>query len=553
MSLFGALFSGVSGLTAQSDALGAISDNITNVDTVGYKRTVDRFSTLVTTPASGTTYTPGGVTVSPLGLVDQQGLLQASSSPTDLGITGNGLFVVNTVINPTATDGQYEFTRAGSFTADSNGNLHNAAGLFLQGWKIDANGNIPLNRSDLTALSTVNINGLTGTATATTAVSIKANLQASQTPGVTNPLLDSNAAIVVAAGTDVATATKLANTNTFTLTSGGVTDTFTYESGAPGGVGQFHTYGDLVTAINATSNLTASIVNGQLVVSGNNPTSTITTGGTLAGAGGTALFTTTAAPTYTPGDMASGTVTPQFERSLGIFDSQGGTRNLTLAFVKDGTGADQWRAEIFVQPPTDTDQTVHPNGLVASGILAFNTDGTLDGAKTTLPSALNITWNPSLGVSNSAIALNLGTNGQADGFTQFDTPSQQISSKVNGTIFGAFTGVNVNETGIVTAQFSNGQTRNLFQLPLAVFPNPDGLTNQTGNAYGLTPAAGQVSLLQPETGAAGKISPGTLEASTVDLGTEFTNMIITQRAYSAAGKIITTTDQMLDELIQLKR
>ena len=145
------------------------------------------------------------------------------------------------------------------------------------------------------------------------------------------------------------------------------------------------------------------------------------------------------------------------------------------------------------------------------------------------------------------------SDGTASGLTQFDTPSQQISSSVNGTIFGAFTGVTVTSAGIVTAQFANGQTKNLFQVPLAVFNDPDALSNQTGDAYGLTPGAGQVSLLQPSTGAAGKITPSTLEASTVDLGTEFTNMIIAQQAYSAAGKIVTTADQMLDVTLQMIR
>ncbi|HYM32804.1 MAG TPA: flagellar hook-basal body complex protein [Candidatus Cybelea sp.] len=558
MSLYGALFSGVSGLTAQSEALGAISDNITNVDTVGYKRTEERFSTLVTEPMTASTYTPGGVSASPLNLVTQQGLLQSSASPTDLSITGNGLFVVNSVINPTATDGQYMFTRAGSFTADANGNLRNAAGLYLQGWKINSNGAIPVNRSDLTALSTVNINGLTGTATPTTAVSMKANLQASQTPGVNGPQVITNNALGINATTDVTGVTKLANNNTFTITNGAITHTFTYKSAAPNTAnGEFNTLQDLVNAINGTVGLTATLSSGAnptISVAGKNPTAPITVAGTLNGAGGTPLFaTTTGGATYAVGDLANGTVTPQFERSLGIFDSQGGTRQLTLAFVKDGTSPNQWRGEVFIQPPTDTDPIANPNGLVASGIISFNADGTLNAAGTTIPSTLNITWNSSLGISPSKITLGLGTDGQADGFTQFDTPSQQISSSVNGTIFGSFTGVTVSNAGIVTAQFSNGQTRNLYQLPLAIFPNADGLSNQTGNAYGLTPEAGQVSLQQPTTGSAGSISPGTLEASTVDLATEFTNMIITQRAYSAAGKIITTTDQMLNELIQLKQ
>ena len=176
MSLFGALFAGVSGLNANAHAMGMISDNIANVNTVGYKGVDARFSTLVTEAATATRHTPGGVNSSPLTNFTRQGLMQSSSSPTDIGIAGSGFFVVNELAAPTNTTGTYMFTRAGSFTPDKNGNLRNAAGLYLQGWTVDAQGNIPANRSDLTALTTVNVTGLTGTAEPTTAVTLQANV-----------------------------------------------------------------------------------------------------------------------------------------------------------------------------------------------------------------------------------------------------------------------------------------------------------------------------------------------------------------------------------------
>ena len=119
MSLFGALFAGVSGLNANAHAMGMISDNIANVNTVGYKGVDARFSTLVTEAATSTRHTPGGVNSSPLTNFSRQGLMQSSSSPTDIGIAGNGFFVVNEFSTPTNTTGQYMFTRAGSFTPES--------------------------------------------------------------------------------------------------------------------------------------------------------------------------------------------------------------------------------------------------------------------------------------------------------------------------------------------------------------------------------------------------------------------------------------------------
>ena len=117
MSLFGAMFSGVTGLRAQSQSLSIISDNISNLNTTGYKATVNQFSTLVTNQVSSTTYSSGGVLSHPVQLIDSQGLLQASESPTDVAITRQGFFVVNTN-SAGGTSGVNLFTRAGPFRTD---------------------------------------------------------------------------------------------------------------------------------------------------------------------------------------------------------------------------------------------------------------------------------------------------------------------------------------------------------------------------------------------------------------------------------------------------
>ena len=101
--------------------------------------------------------------------------------------------------------------------------------------------------------------------------------------------------------------------------------------------------------------------------------------------------------------------------------------------------------------------------------------------------------------------------------------------------------------------FDNGTSRAVYQLPVATFPNPDGLASLSGNAYELSNASGNVALNTPGLLGAGSISPETLESSTVDLATEFTNMIKFQRAYSASSKIVSTVDQMLQELGNLKQ
>ena len=445
MSIYGALSSGVSGLTAQSQALGIISDNISNVNTVGYKSGRAAFSTLVTQTGLTQMYAPGGVQSRPVSLVDQQGLLQASDSPTDLAISGNGFLVVNTEPNGSLTN-QYAFSRTGQFTADSLGYLRSPSGFFLQGWRIDQNGQIPASRTDLTALEGVNVRTLTGTSQPTTELSIKANLLASQPTAA-------------------------------------------------------YTAGDMA-AFNAT--------------------------------GG-----------------ASGQ-TPQFETSLDIVDSRGGARTLSFGFFRDAAlPANQWRVEVYAE---NSAEVTNVNGLLGSGIVAFNSDGTLNTASTTLPATLNIsTWAPTLGVANSTLAIDLGTNGTTDGLTQFDSASVLLGAETNGAVFGALSGVDVGKDGIVTAVFDNGVRQPIYRLPVATFANPNGMQALTGNVWTQTTESGSLVLQESDIGGAGAISPGTLEASTVDLAREFTSMITTQRAYSASSKVITTADEMLDELIRVVR
>ncbi|WP_417518075.1 flagellar hook protein FlgE [Minwuia sp.] len=444
MSILGALFSGVSGLNAQSQAMSSIANNIANVNTTGFKSTKAAFSTLV--GAAGTAsngFNSGGVRAAAISQNDSQGLLQQSASATDIAMSGNGFFVVNTNADE-AANGEFLFTRAGQFNADENGDLRNASGHFLRGWPIDENGDIPNNRTVLSVTETVNVSTITGSATATDNISIQANLQSTQ-------------------------------------------------------------------AVNAN-----------------------------VGA-------------YVAGNMAAGTFEPDFETTLQLFDSQGGTRNLTMGFLKSAT-ANQWLTEIYVEPATNVDAATHPNGLIASGTLAFNTDGRLDLTNTTAAlQNLAITWDASLGVNDSAIAINFGDNDGTNGMTQFNGISQVLSNNVNGAIFGSLSGVEINEQGIVTAFFDNGTRQNVFQLPVATFPNNNGLTSVSGNAFQANNDSGDFALNIAGEGGAGFIAPSSLEASTVDLAQEFTDMIQTQRAFSSNGKIITTVDEMLEELVRLKR
>lgn len=433
MSLYGALYTGVAGLAANSRAMATTSTNIANVNTVGYKTTKNEFSTLLASTASLGTGANGGVKAVALPQVTAQGDLAQTTSSTDLAISGQGFFVVtNTAVqNPNVSELLY--TRAGAFTKDANGNLKNAGGYYLQGWALDANGNIPTNANDMTLVS---LGQVTGTALPTTTAALRANLQSS-------------------------------------------------------------------TAVTAG---------------------------------------------YTAGDLADGTISPQFETSIEFYDSQGGARPLRLAFVK--TAANTWQYEVIYDGNAADigGTTANP---ISTGSITFNTDGTV--ATPATPPTISVPFVATSGLSAQPIEINFGTPGQADGFTQFDTTSTLYSSDVNGTLFGGLTGVRVDEQGYVIALFNNGVEKRMYKLPVATFLNADGLGPLNGNSYRATVESGGASFKNADVGGAGSIANLALEQSTVDMAKEFSNMIVIQRAYTAASKIITTADEMLEELTRLKR
>lgn len=433
MSLYSALYSGVSGLGAQSSAMATVADNITNINTVGYKGVSAEFRTLVTDGRLKSTYSAGGVAAAPQAMISKQGLLQASAGDTDLGIDGAGFFITR---NGTGPDAEVAYTRAGSFKPDLQGYLRNTSGYYLQGWRLDPQGQ-PIGSSNLNSLEPVRLSELTGSAAATSRIQLRANLRSDE-PAFTGA--------------------------------------------------------------------------------------------------------------YAAGDMASGAVTPHFSRSIDVCDAQGVSHSVTFAYLK--TGPNTWVSEIYANPASDV---TAPGGLLASGTVAFNPDGSLNRAGSTaaLFDPLNVTWTNSAG--SEPITLALGRDGGLDGLTQFSGESALISSSVDGGLLGTIASVEVSPEGVVSAIFSDGTARAVFQLPLATFQNPDGLTRMSGNAFMTSSASGNAAINSPGSLGAGMISPGTLEASNVDLAQEFTNMIRFQRAYSASSKIITTVDDMLQELSSLKR
>jgi len=463
MSINSALAAGASGLLANSSALAAISDNIANVNTVGYKRVESLFTPNYKVRGGGEArYASSGVTSNSRLDVSSPGLLNPGSSPTDLAVDGPGFFVVRpTPQNATGSD-PVLFTRSGGFQTDDAGFLRNDAGQYLFAWPVQADGTVEQNPSNLDQLEAVNLANIGGTASATGSVRVNANLRASQE---VSP------------------------------------DAATYNAATP-----------------ATN-------------------------------------------------MASGGVNPDFQRTIQIYDTQGGVRSVTLSLLKSTT-ANQWHAELHVEPASDvTTGANFNNGQISTGVIAFDTNGEIDVANTTLDTNLDflssanaaplgandVQWAAATGVGAQSINLDLGTSGAPGGITQFDSPSTLDSTTVDGAIFGDFAGVEVSPEGFVSARFTNGVVRQIYQIPVATVFNPNGLASVGGASFQITKDSGAFTLNAPGVGSSGTISESTLENSNVDIATEFSNLIITQRAYSASSRIITTADEMLAEAIQMKR
>ena len=198
------------------------------------------------------------------------------------------------------------------------------------------------------------------------------------------------------------------------------------------------------------------------------------------------------------------------------------------------------------------DNEIETGSIVPS--VRFNADGT---PKYFFVDEVSIQW--ANGAQNmdggyqqgTTITLNAGNVGTNDGLTSLSGDFTTNYITQDGAKFGSYSGVSISEDGVVTALFDNGETRPIAILPLATFANPNGMEALTGNSWIETDYSGQAMLKQAGTNGAGQISSNSLEQSTVDLATEFSNMIVTQRAYSAATKIITTADEMLDELTRM--
>lgn len=454
MSFFGSMTTAVTGIRAQSSALGHISDNIANSQTVGFKRTDTSFQDIVTASTSRN-HLPGAVLAAPSFTNSVQGQIDASETPTHMAINGEGFFVVSARVatvdgNPVFDNVNY-YTRRGDFAMDKNGYLVNGGGYTLQGLMIDpATGNpvgdtpgrIQINRDFLAARTT-------------TTISYKANLPA--WPATVN------------ADPNVADSELLT-------------------------VGRFTP---------ALADLSAISADNEDI--------------------------------FLDNSLSGGAVT--------AYDALGAPANVQFRWAKvdnDGGAGDTWN--LFYKSDDSATGATEKWTNVGQDY-AFDAQGRLSPAV----DSTTITGMTVNGLALGNVTLNHG----ASNITQYEDDNGTVKTTEldqNGYPSGELVSIAVSENGRVTGTYSNGKTVDVAEITLARFNAADKLKKLDGTAFAATQESGE-----PMLAGGGEVIGSAKESSNVDIADEFTKLIVTQQAYTAGTRIVTTADELIQETLNMKR
>jgi len=430
MGVLSSLYTGVSGLTAQGEALGVIGDNIANANTTGFKASRAEFQDIISKSLKGIlggNQIGRGVKIGAVNPILIQGTTDATEKATDLAISGDGYFVCR------GSDGE-SYTRDGSFHFDREGYLTTNDNQRIQGFQADDRGNVINKVGDI------------------------------KFPRALVP----------------AKATQL---------------------------------------LKLDLNLDSRIGLDKL-------------------------------KTFNPKDPFS---TSDYSTGIEIYDSQGNKHLMTMFFNKTADRMWTWRGMCDGEEVTGGQKGTLAQ--VAQGQITFTVDGKLD-TQTTTQSAFNFKGGA---LQNQQIKVSFGNSittdkgDGLDGTKQYGKESDLISWNQDGAAAGTIVNLSFNDEGTLTALYSNGTTHDLAQIALSKFENPEALFKVGNNRLKEARDSGAPSIGKPGKGGRGKMFAKSLERSTVDLALEFVNLIQNQRGFQANAKTITTTDQLLEEVINLKR
>lgn len=453
---------GLSGLRAATSDLNVTGNNIANAGTVGFKQSRAEFADVYSASILGGGANPigGGVLLADVSQQFSQGNISSTQNGLDLAVNGNGFFV-------TSNNGDIGYTRAGYFGTDKDGFVVNNYGYKLQGYAVDANGNLQ--------------NGVV------TDVKIQT---ASQAPKVTSQV-------------------------------------------------------DQVFNLNSTNKV----------------------------------------PVTTPFDPSDPT-TYNSATSTNIYDSQGNAHVMTQYFLK--TGANNWQMNVLIDGRNPADPSgFGPDGVAGGGDdigatpyslgMTFTPSGQLDTASLvsgdydgdgTDDFAVDMTtglftlngWTPAapssatpaVWSSNGATADAAGISMDMRASTQFSSSFAVSSVGQNGYTTGQLSGLEVSDTGVIFARYTNGQSKSQGQVVLASFANQQGLTPQGKTAWAQSFESGEPVVGTPRSGTLGAMQSGALEDSNVELSDQLVNLIVAQRNYQANAKTIETESAITQTIINLR-
>jgi len=583
MGLSSTLFTGLSGLDVNQTRLNVVGNNIANVNTVAFKssRALFKPQFYVTDSAGGPADADfGGTNPSQRGLgavvasIETNftpGSLETTGKSTDMAIDGNGFFVVQ--------GKQQAYTRDGSFSLNQNNTLVTANGDFVQGFGVDAAGSIipgqlkniviPKGLTQAKASENVlfagNLDADTNYSTSGTVLQTDSftNINGSASPQLTDNLIDlrqigpGNTLTQVFHTGDVLTLKDASSANltlpTLTLN---VTATTTVQDMA-----NFLQQGyglDTSAAITGapTPGVTLGAAAGdpantaRFLINGNAGQAEVLSAGTLSLTTGN---TASAAINVTTANAPSTAVGEGTSTQITVYDSLGNPLQVNVSFALVGPtspagGGTTW--QFIARSVGDTDSSsfdpTNPSQgvVVGEGTVSFDNAGQyVSAANNTIQvTRLNTGAGTPVSIKLDFSSMN-AINGKED----------QIISKADGKPIGKLTDFSVDTNGVVTGLFDNGLNTTLGQIAIASFSNPNGLDNKGGGLYVTGASSGSPLIGTPGEGDAGLIRSGSLEQSNVDLSAEFINMIVASTGFSAASRVITTSDQLIQDLLNAQR
>ncbi|WP_291848214.1 flagellar hook-basal body complex protein [Bradyrhizobium sp.] len=601
MGIFGALTTAVGGLRANSYALENVSGNIANSQTTAFKRMETSFLDLIP-QTSLTAQLAGGVTTQSRATNSVQGDVQSASVATFMAINGNGFFAVQKPGNFTdgtpVFDGVDRFTRRGDFQIDKSGYLVNGAGFYLQGVPIDPTTGNPAGSSP----QVLKFQNDFLAAQPTTRISYRANLAgyplttrsdpsipgselivpSSYTAGF-NPLVvgtppppytdatvsgtaQNNKAVPSVANTGATLLSGAAATDSIsanfsagdTITVNGTPITFV----AAGAVGNQLNVTDNITALLAkidsitTTAIPSTITAGAITLhsgTASNLSVTSSNPSAFAALGFTGAVTATrgGGGTVGTGQVIGNDITTFLEESLAggavtTYDVSGAPVNLQLRWAKTNSASlgpgntDTWNLFYQVNANATGTQVAWQN---VNSNFTFSASGQMS------PPVSNVTLTNAVvnGVSLGSPVINFGTGGVTQ-FADANGNVQVNQIQQDGFPAGQLQSIGVSANGRIAGNYSNGRNLDLAEISVATFNGTNFLKRVNGGAFEVTNESGQALY-----GKAGTIVGSSLEGSNSDIADEFTKLIITQQAYSANTKVITTSNTMVQDLLNVLR